>query len=62
MIWIIGLGLPIATLIFLAGWLRGFNSRANMMNWTAGYNAGWADHEVIAEQIAERDDAEEEEE
>lgn len=62
MIWIFGLGLPIVTLIYLAGWLRGFNSRAHMTNWITGYDAGWEDHRAIAKQIPERYGAEEEEE
>ncbi len=39
-IWFI-IGLLIATVIFLFGWLVGFNASYNQSNWGTGFDDGW---------------------
>lgn len=48
-IWIICIGFPVAALIFLNGWMVGFNSAANWSNWGTGYDDGWKAHKEFAE-------------
>lgn len=63
MSWVIGLGLPIAWMIFLLGWLRGYNRSEDSINWGTGYDEGWTAHErAMALDIAKQYGAEEEEE
>lgn len=50
-IWIVGLGLPIAGLIYLFGWLVGFNASCQMTNWGTGYDDGWKAHKEFTEEI-----------
>ena len=50
-IWIIGLGIPIAALIFLFGWLVGFNASRQITNWGIGYDDGWKSHKEFTEKI-----------
>ena len=40
-IWLIGIGLPVAMLIFAGGWLVGFNASEDMTNWGTGWDSGW---------------------
>lgn len=40
-IWIVVLALPVAALLFLFGWLVGFNAGCKMSNWGTGYEDGW---------------------
>lgn len=44
-IWLVGIGLPVAALLYLFGWLVGFNAGSDMCNWGAGYEDGWKAHE-----------------
>lgn len=46
-IWIVGVGLPIAALIYLFGWLVGFNVSCQMTNWGTGFDDGWKAHEEL---------------
>lgn len=50
-IWFIGIALPVALLIFLFGWLVGFNSSRQMTNWGIGYDDGWKAHKEFMEEI-----------
>ena len=40
-IWGIGIGIPVAMIIFLLGWLAGFNHSEDIGNWGAGWDSGW---------------------
>lgn len=48
-IWIIGLGLPVVILIYLSGWLVGFNASYQMTNWGTGFDDGWKAHKEFTE-------------
>ena len=50
-IWIVGVGLPIAALIYLFGWLVGFEVSDQMTNWGTGYDDGWKAHKEFMEEI-----------
>ena len=50
-IWIIGVGLPVAALIFLFGWLVGFNNSCQITNWGTGFDDGWKAHKEFTEEI-----------
>lgn len=50
-IWIVGLGLPIAMLIFLVGWMVGFDVSYQMTNWGTGYDDGWKAHKEFTEEM-----------
>jgi hypothetical protein len=39
-IWHVGIALPIAFLLFLLGWLVGFNEGSDT-NWGTGFDDGW---------------------
>ena len=40
-IWGIGIGIPVAMMIFLLGWLAGFNHFVDVGSWGAGWDSGW---------------------
>lgn len=40
-IWLIGVGLHVVLLIYLFGWLVGFNDSYQMTNWGIGFDDGW---------------------
>lgn len=40
-IWLVAIGLPIAALLFLFGWMVGFNEGSDMGNWGTGFDDGW---------------------
>lgn len=40
-IWLIGVGLPVAMLIFLFGWMVCFNGSEDITNWGDGWDTGW---------------------
>lgn len=40
-IWLIGIALPVAMLLFTIGWLVGFNSAGDISNWGTGWDSGW---------------------
>ena len=50
-IWFIGLALPVAMLIFLIGWMVGFNASCQITNWGTGYDDGWKAHKKFTEEI-----------
>lgn len=50
-IWLIGIGLPIAALIFLLGWIVGFEVSCQMTNWGTGYDDGWKAHKEFTEEM-----------
>ena len=54
-IWIIGVGLPIAVLIYLFGWLVGFNVSCQMTNWGTGFDDGWKAYEELMEETRRTD-------
>jgi hypothetical protein len=63
MILFIVLGPLIAWMIFLIGWLVGFNNRYDAANWGIGFDDGWKAHEMaMAVDISKQYGAEEEEE
>lgn len=37
----IGIALPVAALLFLLGWLVGFNECCDDCNWGIGFDDGW---------------------
>ncbi len=49
--WIIVVGLPVTMLIYLFGWLVGFNSSQQTTNWGTGFDDGWKAHKRITEEI-----------
>lgn len=55
-IWFIGIALPVAAMIFLFGWLVGFNYSSDMSNWGTGFDDGWKAHKELTEEIKERGD------
>lgn len=40
-IWLVGIALPVAALLFLFGWLVGFNAGSDMGDWGTGFDDGW---------------------
>lgn len=40
-IWLVGIGLPVAALLFLIGWMVGFSEGSNMGDWGTGFDDGW---------------------
>ena len=50
---IVGIGIPIAALIFLVGWLVGYNYSSSTSNWGTGFNDGWKAHKELTEIIRE---------
>ena len=46
---ILGVGIPICILLFLFGWLAGFNASFRMTNWGTGFDDGWNAYKEIME-------------
>ena len=46
---ILGIGIPVGALLFLFGWLAGFNASIWKENWGTGFDDGWNAHKEITE-------------
>ena len=40
-IWFLAIALPVAAILFLLGWLMGFNHGCDELNWGTGFDDGW---------------------
>ncbi|MBQ1778900.1 MAG: hypothetical protein IIZ93_12150 [Acidaminococcaceae bacterium] len=40
-IWLVGIALPVAALLFLFGWMVGFNAGCDKSDWGTGFDDGW---------------------
>lgn len=44
---LVGIGFPVAALLFLIGWMIGFNEGCDMGDWGTGFDDGWKAHEEL---------------
>lgn len=58
-IWLVGIALPVAALLYLFGWLVGYNVGFDMSNWGTGFDDGWKAFKelVIDTKMMEEQDA-----
>ena len=38
---LVGIAIPVAALLFLFGYLKGLDDASDVLNWGAGFDAGW---------------------
>lgn len=46
-IWLVGLALPVAALLFLFGYLKGLIDASAIDNWGTGFDDGWKAYKEI---------------
>ena len=57
-IWIVGIGLPVAAMLFLFGWMVGFNEGSDMCDWGTGFDDGWKAYKELVTDTRRADSGE----
>ena len=55
-IWLVGIAIPVAALLFFLGWMVGFNEGGEVGGWGTGFDDGWKAYEELVIETGGKDD------